>query len=111
MRLFALISALCVLSLSSIASAKAGKTIEVTVTKNGFEPSPIKVKKGEPVTLVITRKVEKSCATEVVVPGYDVKEKLPLNTPVTVTFTPTKSGDLKYGCAMKQMVGGVLTVE
>ena len=111
MRLIAFACSLCVLSLSSVASATPGQKIDVTVTRKGFEPSPIKVKKGEPVTLVITRTVEKTCATEVVVPGYDVKEKLPLNTPVTISFTPTKTGELKYGCAMKQMVGGILTVE
>jgi hypothetical protein len=30
---------------------------------------------------------------------------------VTVTFTPKKAGDIKYGCAMGKMIGGVLKVE
>jgi hypothetical protein len=30
---------------------------------------------------------------------------------VEVPFTPTKSGELKHGCAMGKMVGGVLSVE
>ena len=111
----ALVSLLALPLTASATKTKKAKpqprTIELTVTKKGFEPSPIAVKKGEPLKLVITRTVEKTCATEIVVPGYDINEKLPLNTPVTVSFTPNKSGDLKYGCAMKQMIGGVLTVE
>ena len=39
-----------------------------------------------------------------------VRAKLPLNQAVTVTFTPQKSGKLKYGCAMQKMIGGVITV-
>lgn len=30
---------------------------------------------------------------------------------VTMTFTPAKSGEWKYGCAMDTMVGGVLKVQ
>ena len=36
---------------------------------------------------------------------------LPLNERVLVRFTPDKSGELRYGCAMGQMISGVLTVE
>lgn len=85
--------------------------IEMQVTDKGFEPQNVRVHKGQPVTLVITRKVDGTCATEIVIDEYGVNTKLPLNTPVTVTFTPTKSGVLKYGCAMQKMIGGVLKVE
>jgi plastocyanin domain-containing protein len=112
-----------VLSLSSVlamvgalglpAAAHAGKprVIELSVTDKGFEPTPVKVKKGEPVTLVITRKTDATCATEIVIDDPKVKKALPLGTPVQVTFTPKKSGELKYGCAMQKMIGGVIHVE
>ena len=93
------------------AQANTPRTIELTVTKKGFEPNRVKVKKGETVTLEITRKVEKTCATEIVVPGYGIDVDLPLNERVSVTFTPRKTGELTYGCAMDQMLGGVLLVE
>ena len=93
------------------AAAPAGKTIEMSVTDKGFEPAVVKVKKGEPVTLVITRKTDKTCATEIVIDEEKISTKLPLNKPVTVTFTPKKAGDIKYGCAMGKMIGGVLKVE
>jgi plastocyanin domain-containing protein len=82
----------------------------MAVTDRGFEPQNLRVKKGEPVTLIITRKTEATCATEIVIDEHKINAKLPLNQPVTVTFTPTKSGELKYGCAMKKMIGGVIKV-
>ena len=88
-----------------------GQTVEMKVTDKGFEPDNVTVKKGEPVTLVITRTVEKTCATEIVIDDYAVNTKLPLNKAVSVTFTPKKAGKLTYGCAMGKMIRGVMTVQ
>jgi plastocyanin domain-containing protein len=93
------------------AAPKGETTIEMAVTEKGFEPATVKVKKGEPVTLVITRKTDATCAKEIVIDEHKVHTKLPLNKAVKVTFTPSKSGELKYGCAMGKMIGGVLSVE
>ncbi len=93
------------------AAAPAGRTIELSVTGDGFVPTPVAVKANEPVTLKVTRKTDKTCATDIVIPDYQIERKLPLNETVAITFTPTKSGELVYGCAMDQMVRGVLTVE
>jgi len=85
---------------------------ELAVTETGFEPSPVHVAAGRPVTLVVTRKTDQTCATELVVPGTDAGTvPLPLNTPVTVTFTPPRSGALRYGCTMGMMVSGILLVD
>jgi plastocyanin domain-containing protein len=103
------------LALASACSAGAeegplANRVEMAVTERGFEPQNIRVKKGEPVTLIITRKTDTTCATEVVIDEHKVNAKLPLNQAVTVTFTPQKSGKLKYGCAMNKMIGGVITI-
>lgn len=90
---------------------KQARTIELSVTDRGFEPSPVNVKANEPLKLVVTRKTDDTCATDIVIKDYGIQKALPLNQPVTIEFTPTKSGELKYGCAMGQMVGGVLLVE
>lgn len=87
------------------------RTVAMTVTESGFEPSEVKVKKGEPVRLVITRKTDATCAKAITVDGTDIRRELPLNEPVEVTFTPAKAGDLRYGCGMNKMVGGVLKVQ
>jgi plastocyanin domain-containing protein len=88
----------------------ATNTLSMVITDKGFEPQNLTVKAGEPVKLTITRKAKNTCATEIVIDEYKVDTKLPLDTPVTVTFTPTKTGTLKYGCAMQKMIGGVITV-
>ncbi|MDB4990248.1 MAG: Lead, cadmium, zinc and mercury transporting ATPase [Myxococcaceae bacterium] len=85
--------------------------VAMTVTDTGFEPQNLRVHEGQPVVLTITRTSDSTCATEIVLDEYGVKTKLPLGEPVKVTFTPTKSGTLKYGCAMQKMVGGVISVE
>ena len=92
-------------------ATKAGVTVEMKVTDKGFEPDAVTVKKGEPVTLVITRTTDHTCATDIVIDDYGIKTALPLNKAVTVTFTPKKAGDLQYGCAMGKMIGGVLKVQ
>ncbi len=88
----------------------AGQTVTIAVTEQGFAPERIKVKKGEPVTLVITRKTDKTCATAINIPDYGIKHDLPLNQAVTLTFTPKSAGEIKYVCGMG-MPGGVIVVE
>ncbi len=86
------------------------QVVEIAVTGEGFVPAQAKVKAGKPVKLVVTRKTERTCATEVVLKDFGIKKALPLNQPVEVTFTPTKSGQVRYACAM-DMIAGALTVE
>lgn len=94
-------------------AAKPGepRTIALSVTEKGYEPSPVTLKQGEPVKLVLTRTTDKTCATEIVLEDYNINTPLPLNQPVEVAFTPNKTGKLVYGCAMGKMVSGVFMVE
>jgi plastocyanin domain-containing protein len=91
-------------------AAPAVQVFELQVTGEGFVPSNIKVKQGQPVRLVVTRKTDRTCATEIVIRDLKINKKLPLNQPVTVDFTPSKSGQLRYACGM-DMVSGVIVVE
>lgn len=90
--------------------AAQGGRVTISVTEKGFEPTPIQVEKGKPVTLVVTRKTDQTCATELTLPEYKIDKKLPLDQPVEITFTPEKAGELVYGCAMDHMISGVLQV-
>jgi plastocyanin domain-containing protein len=88
------------------------RVVDIAVTEKGYEPSPVSLKKGEPVKLVVTRKTDQTCATEVVMDdGYNINTPLPLNQPVEITFTPKESGKLVYGCHMGKMVSGVFMVD
>jgi plastocyanin domain-containing protein len=87
------------------------RQVEIKVTDKGYEPTPITVKKGEPLRLRITRTTEETCAKDIILPDYGIETELPMNKPVDVEFTPTKGGKLKYGCSMGMMIAGVLIVE
>lgn len=87
------------------------RVVKLTVTEAGYEPSPITLKKDEPVKLIVTRTTDATCATEVVMDEYKIDTKLPLNQPVEIAFTPNKTGELKYGCGMDKMISGVFKIE
>ena len=85
-----------------------GRKVEVTVTKDGFVPAEIPAKKGEVLNLVVTRKVEKTCATELVQKDQGIYAPLPLEKPVTVTLKAPKDGQLKFSCAHGHIAGNVV---
>ena len=85
----------------------AVQIVSVDVTEKGFSFSAAPVKAGVPVRMTFTRKTNATCATAVAIPDHGIKRDLPLNTPVTVEFTPRK--DVTYQCGMG-MLSGTLTV-
>jgi plastocyanin domain-containing protein len=86
-----------------------GEPVKITVTKRGFEPWKVQAKKDVPLTLVITRTTDETCAKELVLPEQGIHQELPLDEPVTVSFTPARAGELRYACAMN-MFQGVIEV-
>ena len=83
-------------------------TVRIAITENGFEPDHATVKSGKPVTLVVTRKTDDTCARSIVVPDAKVNAKLPLNQPVTVSFTPSKAGNVGFQCGMGMLKGNIV---
>lgn len=86
-------------AVAGVATAKA-KAIAVTLDQDGFSPSHVQVAKGEPTTLVFTRKVEKTCATEVAFPELKLTKALPLNEPVAVEVPSGEARTLTFQCGM-----------
>lgn len=86
-------------------------SIDLTVTERGFSPAMVDVPSGVPVTLRITRKTDKTCATDIVFEhdGEKVTCALPLNQTVELTVTFKTPGPVTYACAM-DMVGGTINV-
>ena len=93
------------------AVAAEARVISLKVTQKGFEPATVKVKKGEPLKLKVTRTTQRTCATELLIEGSSINVPLPLNQEVEIAYTPTKTGQIKYGCAMNKMISGILDVE
>jgi plastocyanin domain-containing protein len=84
--------------------------IAIAVTADGFVPNKIRVKVGQPVTLVVTRQVERTCAKQIVIKDFGIDVPLPQGQPVEVTITPTKAGPIHYACGM-DMISGDLVAE
>lgn len=97
---------------ASPATEAAGKAqlVQLEVTSEGFVPATVKVRAGRPVKLVVTRKVERTCATEIVISEFKIQKPLPVGVPVEVTLTPKKPGAVRFACAM-DMIAGTLVVE
>ena len=85
--------------------------VQVAVTGDGFVPNTIRGKVGTPLTLMITRKADTTCATEILFEGQEGKTDLPLGKTVEVSYQPKAAGRTKFGCAMGMMVGGVIVAE
>jgi thiol-disulfide isomerase/thioredoxin len=81
----------------------------INVTGDGYEPASVTLRRGVPAHLTFIRRVQDSCGTEIVIPGYRINRPLPLNIPVTVSFTPRRSGRFKFTCGM-DMFRGTLVV-
>lgn len=84
-----------------------GAEIPVSVTENGFEPSRIEVEHGRPVTLLVTRKTDQTCATEIVVPSRGITQSLPLNQTVRVALGPLQTGEVAFACGMDMEKGTI----
>ncbi len=92
------------------AAAAKVQVVNLEVTSEGFVPATAKVRAGLPVKLIVTRKVERTCATEIVISEYKIQKPLPFGIPVEVTLTPKKPGAVRFACAM-DMIAGTLIVE
>jgi plastocyanin domain-containing protein len=91
-------------------AALPARTLKMTVTKKGFRPDSIKVKKGQPLHLLITRKTDETCATEILFEGSKDSTDLPLNKEVAVDYTPATSGEIGYSCEMGMIRGTLIVV-
>jgi plastocyanin domain-containing protein len=109
-RHFTLLAVITLLAPAFPASAAPGRTVQVKVTEGGWVPDRIEARKGEPLTLVITRETDKTCATEIVVKEYGINTRLPLGKTVTVKLTPNKAGQVKFTCGM-DMISGTIVVQ
>ncbi len=90
-------------------AADQARTIDIAVTTKGFEPAHVKVTKGPPLKLVVTRKTDETCAKQIVIADENLEADLPLDKPVTLSFTPKRTGEIKYACGM-DMITGVLEI-
>ncbi|GAC1390998.1 MAG: cupredoxin domain-containing protein [Candidatus Saccharimonadales bacterium] len=81
-----------------------------TITVDGgYSPQILSLAKGKPAKITFLRKDVSSCLEEVIMPDFGIAEKLPVNKPFIVSFTPKAAGDYTYTCGMR-MFSGIIRV-
>jgi plastocyanin domain-containing protein len=108
--ILALVSSGLILAVGCAKNKKpAGQEVQIMVTEKGFEPARTVIKKGEPVTLVVERKTDQTCAKEIVLEGLNIKKALPLNQAVRIQLPADVIGDsLSYACGMDMYTGVIV---
>jgi multidrug efflux pump subunit AcrA (membrane-fusion protein) len=89
-------------------SQERTQSVTVTVGEKGYQPESFKLRKGVPARVTFVRKVDATCGTEIVLAEFNIKRELPLNQPVVVEFTPSKTGEFKFACGMDMLRGKII---
>ncbi len=88
-------------------TAESGK-VKITVGDQGFSPSAIRTKQGQPLTLEFVRVTDKTCATQVAFPELDITKDLPLNSVVSIQVPTDKARTLTFQCGMGMFKSSVV---
>ncbi len=80
------------------------------IVSGGYKPAVIKIPSGKPATLTFTRKDPNSCLEDVIIEDFKIKKFLPMNSPITVTISPTKPGTYGIHCGMNMFHGRIEVV-
>ena len=83
------------------------QTAKVLVGEKGYEPARVSLRAGTPAQITFVRTTDQTCGTEVVFPSLKIKRALPLNEPVVIAFTPSKTGEISFVCGMNMLRGTV----
>lgn len=84
------------------------QSVRVIINERGYEPVSINLRRGVPARVTFLRVTEATCATEIVIPAHNINRPLPINQPVTVSFTPKRSGEINFTCGMNMMRGKMI---
>lgn len=90
---------------------KTNNVVNITVTNHGYESDVNTLKIGVPVTLNLNTDSVTSCSLAFLIPSLNISKFLPSTGKTTITFTPTKLGNLTYTCSMGMYSGSFNVVE
>ena len=86
------------------------QVVRITQKGNGYFPSQVTVKKGQPVRLIVDSKESYSCAASLLIPKVGIRKILKPGENV-FEFTPEKSGDIPFSCSMGMYDGVIKVIE
>jgi plastocyanin domain-containing protein len=92
------------------ASIAGSNEVRLEVTDAGFVPARAEVPRGQPFTLVVTRKTDQTCVKEIMIPALNERRALPLNQTVRIDVPKGVADTLNYVCQM-DMVGGMIAAK
>jgi Cu(I)/Ag(I) efflux system membrane fusion protein len=78
------------------------------IVKGSYTPDVIRVRKGEPVILHITRNERAACSEEIVFEQLGIRQKLEPFKTTTIRFTPDKAGVIRFACGMDMLHGKII---
>jgi plastocyanin domain-containing protein len=87
----------------------APQTFRLSVSEQGFTPTRIEASAGEPLTLLVTRTSESSCAKQIMIRQAGIQRELPVHQEVQITLAPQRQGELRYTCC-DEMDGGRIVI-
>ena len=91
-------------------TAAGPQEVQLVVTDRGFEPARAEVRRGQALTLVVTRKTDQTCAKEILIPALNMRRTLPLNLAVRIDIPAGVADTLNYICGM-HMLGGTIAAK
>ena len=89
---------LTVATLASVGAAPAGPTVEVKVSRRGYEPSRIVVRRGETVRLVIVSVEGDHCFA---LDALRVEKRVRSGQPTRLELTPERTGSFPFYCCIE----------
>jgi len=82
------------------------RRVDVTADAKGYTPAEIAAKPNEKLILVVTRKVEGECMSQIVI-GDQKPIDLPMNQPVEIPVTAPATGAISFACGMGMNHGAI----
>lgn len=94
---------------TAVVDSKGMQEVTINIEPNGYNPSYVRVKSGNPVKLTLKSQDTYTCALYFILKEFNIKAFLEPTDSKTFTFTPYKKGKFVYTCSMG-MYSGVLEV-
>lgn len=85
----------------------ASDSVDITV-EGGYKPAVVAVRRNQATVINFLRTDPNGCLEEVIVPEFKIRRFLPLNEKVSVTITPTETGEFVFFCGMNMYRGKII---
>jgi uncharacterized protein len=92
-------------NISEVQATNGVQEVTISISNNGYQPSRLRVKSGQPVKLILQSKDTYSCALAFVFKEFGINTFLEANDTKVFTFTPNKPGKYQFTCSMGMYTG------